>query len=549
VTAPGNIGIGTTTPNALLDVSNALIPTSNIANMALTSYGNNSFGPEMAGRKARGTAAAPTRVLNGDALAIWGGKGYGTTAFSPISSGLAVLAGENWTDTAQGTFMNFTTTPKLTTQPVVRMTINFDGQVGIGTTFPNLNGLEVSNATTPNASTGNITATSYTGTNAGGWLIGRHARGTAVAPSAIQSGDNLVGFVGEGYGTTAFSSGRGGMFVQAAENWTDTAQGASLIFTTTATGTTTQTNQMAIDPFGNVGIGTLAPAALLEVSRVGTNAGVVATVFKNGIGNPNPYFATRFANGTSAAPTAVQAGDLLGAWVATGYGATQFGGGAAGGMGVIAQENWTDTAQGAATGLLATPLGTNASHLFMAVLPTGNVGIGDWTLPAPTPTAADKLQVFGDVRIGTSGTNGCIKNFAGTGLIGTCASDVRFKKNITPFGSVLNQLTALQPVYYDWRAAEFPEQHFGEARNYGLIAQDVEAVLPELVVTGADGFKAVDYTKLPLLTIQALKELKADNDALKQRHAEVVEELKSENNTLKDRVTELERIVTQMLSR
>ena len=49
-----------------------------------------------------------------------------------------------------------------------------------------------------------------------------------------------------------------------------------------------------------------------------------------------------------------------------------------------------------------------------------------------------------------------------------------------------------------------------------MIAQDVEQVLPELVVTGDDGFKAVDYSKLPLLTIQAVKELKAENDALKR---------------------------------
>ncbi len=47
-------------------------------------------------------------------------------------------------------------------------------------------------------------------------------------------------------------------------------------------------------------------------------------------------------------------------------------------------------------------------------------------------------------------------------------------------------------------------------RAYGLIAQDVEQVLPELVVTNEDGFKAVDYSELPLLTIQAVKDLKSE---------------------------------------
>ena len=99
------------------------------------------------------------------------------------------------------------------------------------------------------------------------------------------------------------------------------------------------------------------------------------------------------------------------------------------------------------------------------------------------PTITDKLQVFGDIRVGTTGTNGCLRNFAGTGIAGTCSSDRRFKKDITPFGHVLDQVTALQPVHYSWRAADFPAQHFGDSRAYGLIAQDVEQVLPELVVT------------------------------------------------------------------
>ena len=53
----------------------------------------------------------------------------------------------------------------------------------------------------------------------------------------------------------------------------------------------------------------------------------------------------------------------------------------------------------------------------------------------------------------------------------------------------------------------------------------------------AAGYKAVDYSRLPLLTIQALKELKTENDARK-----------AENDTLKQRVAELERLVTDLLA-
>jgi hypothetical protein len=266
------------------------------------------------------------------------------------------------------------------------------------------------------------------------------------------------------------------------------------------------------------------------VSRDGHDAAVATTVYTDtNPNNANPVYFTRFANGTQGTPTAAQSGQILGGWIASGYGSTQFGD-VVGGMGVLAMENFTDAAQGSATALISTATGTTTAQLHVAVLPTGFVGIGDWALQGVTPTAADRLQVFGDIRVGTSGTNGCLKNF-GAGIIGgTCASDRRFKKNITPFGSMLDQVTALQPVHFDWRTTEFPDRHFGDSRTYGLIAQDVENVLPELVVTNEDGYKAVDYSKLPLLTIQAMKELKTEND------------------TLKDRVAELERIVSELLA-
>ena len=181
-------------------------------------------------------------------------------------------------------------------------------------------------------------------------------------------------------------------------------------------------------------------------------------------------------------------------------------------------------------------MGTTDASPAMALLPSGDVGIGTPADANGIPTATDKLQVFGDVRVGTTGTNGCIMNFGG-GILGTCSSDRRFKKNITPFGSVLTQLTALQPVHYFWRVTEFPEQHFGNSQAYGLIAQDVERVLPELVVTNEDGFKAIDYSKLPLLTIEAVKELNTE-----------VRGLRTENDELKQRLADLERMFAELLA-
>ena len=98
----------------------------------------------------------------------------------------------------------------------------------------------------------------------------------------------------------------------------------------------------------------------------------------------------------------------MGFFATTGYGTTGFGE-FAGGMGAFAGENWTDTAQGAGVYFLTTPLGSNEAVARLGILPSGNVGIGTFN---DIPTLTDKLHVLGDIRVGTTGTNGCIKNFA-----------------------------------------------------------------------------------------------------------------------------------------
>jgi hypothetical protein len=141
----------------------------------------------------------------------------------------------------------------------------------------------------------------------------------------------------------------------------------------------------------------------------------------------------------------------------------------------------------------------------------GFVGVG-----IGTAAPADMLQVVGDLRVGT-GTTGCVKDADGSVIAGTCSSDRRFKKNITPFARSLEKISLLQPVQFSWRADEYPDRHFGTSHSFGLIAQDVEAVLPELVTTDEEGYEAVRYSALPMYMLQAIKELKAENDALKAR--------------------------------
>ena len=98
----------------------------------------------------------------------------------------------------------------------------------------------------------------------------------------------------------------------------------------------------------------------------------------------------------------------------------------------------------------------------------------------------------------------------------------------------------LQPVQFTWRADRFPDRHFGQARSFGLIAQDVEAVLPELVTTDAEGYKAVKYSQLPFYMLQAIKDLKAENDLLRSETERLKQQLQMQEERLR-RMEELAR--------
>lgn len=84
-----------------------------------------------------------------------------------------------------------------------------------------------------------------------------------------------------------------------------------------------------------------------------------------------------------------------------------------------------------------------------------------------------------------------------------CASDMNLKKNVVPLDGALNKIDHIRGVYHDW-IDEKNDEH-----AIGVIAQEVQAVYPELVRHGADGYLSVNYPKLTAVLLQALKELKA----------------------------------------
>ena len=80
---------------------------------------------------------------------------------------------------------------------------------------------------------------------------------------------------------------------------------------------------------------------------------------------------------------------------------------------------------------------------------------------------------------------------------------------------ILEKLEQINGVYYNWKVEEYPENGFDDSKQIGVIAQELEQVYPELVITDANGYKTVDYPKLTAVLIEAVKEQTQEIKALK----------------------------------
>ena len=131
-----------------------------------------------------------------------------------------------------------------------------------------------------------------------------------------------------------------------------------------------------------------------------------------------------------------------------------------------------------------------------------------------TITGSTQLTSLG-VGTAASGTTGEIR--ATNEVTAYYGSDIALKENITTIDNALDKINSLQGVKFDW-TDEYINSRGGEdgffvrKHDTGIIAQDVEKVLPEIVAKRADGYKGVKYEKLMGLVIQAIKELSKKMD-------------------------------------
>ena len=82
-------------------------------------------------------------------------------------------------------------------------------------------------------------------------------------------------------------------------------------------------------------------------------------------------------------------------------------------------------------------------------------------------------------------------------------------------------------------------------KQIGVIAQELEKEFPEIVNTADDGFKSVEYGKLTPVLIEAIKELKAEKDALET----TVANQQKENEEMKAKLDKLEKMMEELLNK
>jgi hypothetical protein len=121
----------------------------------------------------------------------------------------------------------------------------------------------------------------------------------------------------------------------------------------------------------------------------------------------------------------------------------------------------------------------------------------------------------GAMGLGLTPTNTGGRFEASNDIVAYSSSDIRFKQNVAEIKDPLQKISKIRGVSFDW--IEMEEFHGNKGHDVGVIAHEIEEILPEIVTTRESGYKAVKYEKIVPLLIEAVKELKAEVNELRSR--------------------------------
>jgi hypothetical protein len=287
------------------------------------------------------------------------------------------------------------------------------------------------------------------------------------------------------------------------------------------------------------------PAAWAQNTAFGTNA-----LNNNTTGNGNSAFGTAalISNTTGSANTAIGGYTLYFngtgyANTATGWAALEDNGAGAGntatGTGALANNGGGNQNTGAGWNALYFNSGDNNTAIGAFALQDNSSGANNIALGLEAglylTTGSNNIDignqgVAGDansIRIGTAGaqtatylagifgvnlTGGCSVVVGSTGQLGCVSSSARYKRDVRDMGDASDKLMKLRPVTFRYKADETG------AQQYGLIAEEVEKVYPDLVIHGTDGkVETVAYHMLPAMLLNEVqKQARANQQFARQ---------------------------------
>jgi hypothetical protein len=115
-----------------------------------------------------------------------------------------------------------------------------------------------------------------------------------------------------------------------------------------------------------------------------------------------------------------------------------------------------------------------------------------------------------------------------TGKLVGCSSDAGLKRDVRDLASdldVLDALSHLRGVTFYWDSSVEPAKNLGPRREVGMIAQEVEEVLPEVVGVGRDGYRTLDYARITAFLVEVNKTQQTEIEALLKRVAQLEDKL------------------------
>ena len=144
------------------------------------------------------------------------------------------------------------------------------------------------------------------------------------------------------------------------------------------------------------------------------------------------------------------------------------------------------------------------------------------TTSATAPTTANtNLRLVDELMIGADADPAVALHVTGEGyftgnITAYYSSDISLKDNIRPIESAIFKVQQIRGVTFDWneKSTELQQE---KGHDVGLIAQEVEKVLPEVVQIREDGIRAIQYEKVVPLLVKAIKEQQVTIENLTKR--------------------------------